>query len=189
MPIPGSPVTKTTRPVAQSRRVPRLGERGQCLSALEELHGSTINRFGRQLSSLRRRARTVYRRRVIRFLVRTAVALASNAVGLLVAGALLDGFEIHAGGFLLAVVIFTVTMALLMPFLAVQLRRMGSGALGGVALIASLASLILTVVISDGLSIDGVGTWLAGAVIVWAASVLAFFILPYLGLKKYLEER
>jgi uncharacterized membrane protein YvlD (DUF360 family) len=126
---------------------------------------------------------------VIRLVIRTVIALAGSAVGLLVAAALLDGMKVEAGGFILAVVIFTVAVAVLQPFLAVQLRRMGSGALGGVALIATLAGLIITDLISDGFSINGVGTWIAATVIVWIASLLAVFILPYLGLKKYLEER
>ena len=126
---------------------------------------------------------------MIRLIVRTAIALAGSAVGLLVAGALLDDFHINAGGFLLAVVIFTITVALLQPFLAVQLRRMGPRALGGVALIATLVGLIVTDLLSDGFSIDGVATWIAATVIVWLASLIAVFILPFLGLKKYLEER
>ena len=56
-------------------------------------------------------------------------------------------------------------------------------------MIATLVSLIITDLISDGFSIDGIGSWLAATVIVWAASLLAAFILPFLGLKKYLEER
>jgi putative membrane protein len=127
---------------------------------------------------------------VIRLLVRTGIALAANAVGLLVAAAVLDGFRVDASGFILAVVIFTVVFALLQPFLVVQIRRWGSGAaLGGVALIATLASLIVTDLISDGFSIDGVWDWIAGTVIVWIASLFAAFILPFLGLKKYLEAR
>ncbi len=126
---------------------------------------------------------------MIRFIVRTAITLAGSAVGLLVAGALLDGVDIDAGSFILAVVIFTISVALLTPFLANQLRRSNSSALGGVALIATLAGLIITDLLSDGFSIDGVGTWLAAMVIVWVASLAAVFILPYLGLKKYLEER
>jgi uncharacterized membrane protein YvlD (DUF360 family) len=115
--------------------------------------------------------------------------LVANAVGLIVASLVLDGFAIDVTSFLVAVVIFTVVLALLQPFLAVQLRRARTGALAGVALIATLLSLIITDLISDGFSINGVGAWLAAAVIVWAASLLAAFILPYLGLKKYLETR
>jgi len=115
--------------------------------------------------------------------------LVANAAGLIVASIVLDGVAIDVTSFVIAVVIFTAVLALMQPFLAVQLRRGGSAALGGVSLIATLVALIITDLISDGFSINGVGTWLAAAVIVWAASLLAAFILPYLGLKKYLETR
>ena len=126
---------------------------------------------------------------MIRLIVRTAIALAGNAVGLIVAASLLDKMDVDATGFILAVVIFTVVLAIAQPFLAAQLRRLGSSALGGVALIATLVSLIVTDLLSDGFSISGVGTWIAATVIVWVVSLLAVFILPYLGLKKYLQEQ
>jgi uncharacterized membrane protein YvlD (DUF360 family) len=130
---------------------------------------------------------SVYGRAVIRLLVRLLIMLAANAVGLIVASVVLSGMDIDVTSFIVAVAIFTVCVALLTPFLAAQLRRRSSSALGGVALIATLVSLIITDLVSDGFSIDGLATWLAAAVIVWAASLLAAFILPYLGLKKYLE--
>jgi uncharacterized membrane protein YvlD (DUF360 family) len=128
---------------------------------------------------------------MIRLVVRTGIMLAANAVGLIVAAAVLDGFHLDAGGFVLAVVIFTVALALMTPFLASVLRRNRSSAsaLGGVAQIATLAALIITAIVSDGLSIDGIGDWIAATVIVWLASLLAAFVLPFLGLKKYLEAR
>ena len=125
---------------------------------------------------------------MIRFIVRTAIVLVANAVGLLVAAAILEGVRLDVAGFVVAVVVFTVAYALMQPFLASQLRRRGSSALGGVSLIASLVGLIVTDLVSDGLSIDGIGAWLGAAVIVWAGALLAAFILPFLGLKKYLEE-
>jgi uncharacterized membrane protein YvlD (DUF360 family) len=126
---------------------------------------------------------------MIRLLVRLLVVVAANAVGLLVAAALLDGMELDAGGFVLALVIFTVIFALMTPFLASQLRRRNSAAIGGVSLIATFVALLVTDLLSDGLSIEGVGTWIAATVIVWLASLLAAFILPFLGLKKFMEER
>jgi hypothetical protein len=74
------------------------------------------------------------------------------------------------------------------PFLVSQLRRRASSALGGVALIATFVSLLITDLVSDGLNIEGVGTWIAATVIVWLAALIAAFILPFLGLKKYLED-
>jgi len=126
---------------------------------------------------------------VVRFLVRTGVLLLANAIGLLVAALVLDKMTVSASSFLIDVVIYTVIVALMTPFLANQLRRRQSSALGGVALIAALVSLILTDLLSDGFTISGIGTWIAATVIVWAASLLAAFLLPYLGLKKYLEDR
>jgi uncharacterized membrane protein YvlD (DUF360 family) len=126
---------------------------------------------------------------VIRLIVRTLIALAANAVGLIVASIVLDGFEINVASFIVAVVIFTVVFAVLTPFLAVQLRRLGNGAIGATALIATLVSLIVTDLLSDGFTISGVGTWIGAAVIVWLAALIATFVLPFLGLKKYLDER
>ena len=126
---------------------------------------------------------------MIRLLVRTAVAVAANAVGLLVAAALLDGVHLDGVAFLVAVVIFTVAFALLQPFFLEQFRRLRAAAFVAAALLATLISLIVTDLLSDGLNINGVGTWIAATVIVWLAAVLAAFILPFLGLRKYMEER
>jgi hypothetical protein len=128
---------------------------------------------------------------VIRLVVRTVIVLVGNAVGLIVASLVLDDFEINATGFILSLLIFTVTVALMTPFLSsvMQRNRSTSAALGGVALISTFVALVITDLLSDGLDISGIGTWIAATVIVWLGSLLAVFILPYLGLKKYLEER
>lgn len=126
---------------------------------------------------------------MIRLLVRTAIAVAANAVGLIVAAAVLDDFTLNAASFIVAVVIFTIVFAVLTPFLAVQLRRLGNGAIGATALIATLVALVVTDLLSDGFSISGIGTWIAAAIIVWLAALVAAFVLPFLGLKKYLDER
>jgi uncharacterized membrane protein YvlD (DUF360 family) len=126
---------------------------------------------------------------VIRLLVRVAVAVAANAIGLLVAAALLDGVHLNGAGFFVAVVIFTVVFALMHPFLLVQMRRGRGLAFVGAALLATLIALIVADLLSDGLTIEGVGTWIAATVIIWLAALLAAFILPFFGLRKYMEER
>src|SRR5256885_1947958 len=115
--------------------------------------------------------------------------LVANAVGLIVAASILDGMSLNWEGLLWATLIYTLAFALMQPFLVVQARRRATPLLGGVALIASLIALIVANVVSDGLDITGVGTWVAAAVIVWIASLLAAFILPFLGLKKYLQDK
>jgi uncharacterized membrane protein YvlD (DUF360 family) len=126
---------------------------------------------------------------VIRFLVRTLIALVANAIGLIVAAIVLDDVELDATSFVVAVVIFTAVFVLLQPFLAVNLRRMGPGMLGAVSLLATLVSLIVTDLLTDGLSISGVLTWILAALIVWLVALVATLLLPFLGLKKFLDER
>jgi hypothetical protein len=126
---------------------------------------------------------------MIRLLVRTVVALASTAVGLIVAALLIDDFNLSVTGFVVAVVVFTIAFALMQPFLVVQLRRAPAAVLGGVSLIATLVSLVLTVLLTDGLSIDSASAWILGTLVVWLAALLAGVILPLLGLKKYMGER
>jgi len=122
---------------------------------------------------------------VIRLLVRTLIALVANAVGLIVAAAVLSGMHMSIGSFFLDIIIFTVVAALLQPFVAAQFRRLALIA----ALIAIFVALVVTDLVSDGLTIDGVSTWIAATVIVWLAALLAAFILPFLGLKRFLENR
>ena len=48
----------------------------------------------------------------------------------------------------------------------------------------------MAVLLTDGLSISGVDDWILAALIVWLAALVAVaLLLPFLGLKKYLEER
>jgi uncharacterized membrane protein YvlD (DUF360 family) len=122
---------------------------------------------------------------VIRLIFRTVIALLANAVGLLVAAAVLSGMHMSVGSFFLDLIIFTVITALLQPFVAAQFRRLAIFA----ALIATFVALVITDIISDGLTINGLRTWVAATVIVWLAALLAAFILPFLGLKKFIENR
>ena len=128
---------------------------------------------------------------MIRLLVRTLIVLLGNAVGLIVASLVFSGFNIDATGFIWALVIFTVAFAVLTPFIVSVLRRNDSSgkAMGGVALISTFVALVITDVFSSGLSISGIGTWIGATLVVWLASLIAVFILPFLGLKKYLEDR
>lgn len=126
---------------------------------------------------------------MIRLLVRIALAAAANAIGLIVAAALLDGVHLNGAAFFVAVAIFTVVFALLHPFLLMQMRRRRGLAFVGAAVLATLIALIAADLLSDGLTIEGAGTWIAATVIVWLAALLAAFILPFLGLRKFMEER
>ncbi|MGB0102041.1 MAG: phage holin family protein [Nocardioides sp.] len=126
---------------------------------------------------------------MIRMIVGFIIQLAANALGLIVAAVALPDMEITGAAFVVAVVIFTVVYALAQPFLTQLAMTKASALRGGVALIATLAGLIITSLVSDGLSISGATTWVAATVIVWIVSLLGTWILPIIFVKKKVEEK
>jgi uncharacterized membrane protein len=125
---------------------------------------------------------------VVRAIVRTGLLLAVNAVALIVASIFLKGFGINVTGFLVALLIFTACVALLTPFFVSRLERRRGLAVMGLTLVATLLSLIITDILSDGFDISGMA-WLWTTLIVWGASALAPVILPFFGLRRYYEKR
>jgi MFS family permease len=122
--------------------------------------------------------------RVIRIVLRIVVFLASSAIGLLVASLLIPGVSVSISGFVTAVVIFAVAQAILAPFFLKMASRYASAFLGGIGLVSTLAALILASVLTDGLVIRGIGSWVAATVLVWLVTALATLVLPALVLKK-----
>ena len=121
---------------------------------------------------------------MIRFLLRIAVFLGSSAIGLLVASLIVPGVTLRPLGFITAVVIFTVAQAILSPFFLKMASRYASAFLGGIGLVSTLAALILASLFSSGISIRGIGSWIAATVIVWLVTAIATLVLPALVLKK-----
>ena len=120
---------------------------------------------------------------MIRFLLRVAVFLGSSAIGLLVAAWLIPGVSVSPFGFITAVVIFTVAQAILSPFFLKMASRYASAFLGGIGLVSTVAALILASLLSNGLSIRGIGSWIAVTVVVWLVTALATLVLPALVLR------
>lgn len=121
---------------------------------------------------------------MIRFLLRIAVFLGSSAIGLLVASLIVPGVTLRPLGFLTAVVLFTVAQAILSPFFLKMASRYASAFLGGIGLVSTLAALILASLFSSGISIRGIGSWIAATVLVWLVTAIATLVLPALVLKK-----
>jgi Na+/melibiose symporter-like transporter len=126
--------------------------------------------------------------RMIRFLVSIVVNLIASAIGFIVAAVVLDDFRLNGGGFIVAVVVFTVAMALFQPFFLKMALSKARALSGGTALVSTLAALIVADVVSDGVSISGAATWIAAAVIVWIAGLLAVWLVPLLLVKMGIES-
>ena len=121
---------------------------------------------------------------MIRFLLRIAIFLGSSAIGLLVAAWLVPGVSVSAWGFVTAVVIFAVAQAILSPFFLKMASRYASAFLGGIGLVSTLVALILASVLTHGLSIRGIGSWIAATVVVWLVTAVATVVMPVLFVKK-----
>ena len=125
---------------------------------------------------------------MIRLAARAVISLLSNAVGLLVAAQLLDDMSLSVAGFVTASLIFTVVAVVSEPLIRQIALKNVPAILGSSALIATLASLILTSVLTDGLRISGLTTWVLATVVVWAAALAANLLLPLVIFKRVLAE-
>ncbi len=126
---------------------------------------------------------------MIRLLLRTALALIGNALGLWIASLVLDDMSISGAAFVLAVVIFTVLTAVLQPLITKIAMQNAPALQGSSALVTTLVALVITDLVSDGLSISGAVTWVLATIIVWLITMLASVLLPMFLFKEILEDR
>jgi Mycobacterial 4 TMS phage holin, superfamily IV len=121
---------------------------------------------------------------MVRLLLRAAVFLGSSAIGLLVAAWLIPRVSVSVSGFITAVLVYSVAQAILAPFIFKMASRYASAFLGGIGLVSTLIALILASVLTHGLTIRGLGSWVAATVLVWVVTALATLLLPVLVIRK-----
>jgi putative membrane protein len=126
---------------------------------------------------------------MVRMLISLAIQLAANAIGLIVAAAVLDGMSIDGAAFVIALLIFTAVEVIAAPLIREMAIRHANALMGGTALVTTFVGLLITDLVSDGLNIDGVWTWILAMLIVWLASLLAALFLPMIFLKQAAERR
>ena len=126
---------------------------------------------------------------MVRFLASTALTLLGNAAGLIIAALLLPDFHIQPLGFVVSVLFFTAVEVLLSPFIFKMSLRYVPALRGGIALVTTFVGLVLTALFTNGLSIDGVTTWVIAPLIIWVSAVLAGVVLPMFMFKKILENQ
>ena len=83
-------------------------------------------------------------------------------------------------GFIVAVVVFAVTQAILSLSILKLPHRYASLLLGGTGLALTIVALILASVLTHGLTIDGMASWLATTVVVWLVTTIWAITLPEL---------
>jgi uncharacterized membrane protein YvlD (DUF360 family) len=113
----------------------------------------------------------------VRLPLKIAVVAGANAIALLVAALLFDKFEINVGPFLVAVAIFSAAELIVEPVVTSAIRERANGVLFLAGLVTTFVVLLVTDLLSDGVQIEGVGTWIMATVIVWLVGSFALFVL------------
>jgi putative membrane protein len=124
---------------------------------------------------------------MVRLLVSALFAVIASAIGLIVADALLDDMSLTASGFVIAVLIFSVVLLLIEPFIQKVALTKATALRGSTALVATFVALVVTAIASDSLNIDGATTWLLATIIVWGVGLLAAVVLPLVLFKNIMQ--
>jgi hypothetical protein len=111
-------------------------------------------------------------------LLRAVVLLGSWAIGLLLAAWVVPGVSLSASGFIVAVVVFSVAQAILSLLILKLPHEYAALLLGGTGLALTLVALILASVLTDGLTIHGIASWLATTVLGWLVTTVGAISLP-----------
>lgn len=123
-----------------------------------------------------------------RTLIRVGLALAGNAIGLIIAAIVLPDMSLSGAAFFVAVVIFTVLTAVIEPLVSKIAADRSSLLETASALVSTFVALVITVLVSDGLKIDGVLPWVLATVIIWLATMLVGVVLAKIFLKEVVKK-
>jgi hypothetical protein len=115
-----------------------------------------------------------------RILLRAFVLLASWAIGLLVAAWIVPRVWLSLPGYIVAVLAFAVTQVILSLSILKLPYRYASLLLGGTGLALTIVALILASVLTHGVTIEGMASWLATTVVVWLVTTIGAITLPEL---------
>ena len=113
-----------------------------------------------------------------RKILSVAALLIGNAVGLLLATLLLQGFSIAPLSLIIVVVVFTLVQVIADPLITRISEKNLPALKGGVALAVTFVGLLITDLIASGLTIGGVANLLAATLLVWLGAVVAGILIP-----------
>ncbi|NDW46172.1 hypothetical protein G0P99_14485 [Ruegeria sp. PrR005] len=118
-----------------------------------------------------------------------AAILAGNAIGLLLAALLLDGFSIAPLSFIFVVAIFSLIQVVAGPLINKLSEKNLPALQGGVALVVIFVGLLVTEMLTSGLVIGGVTNLLLATLLVWIGALIAGIVLPIYVFKELRENK
>lgn len=112
--------------------------------------------------------------------LRAVVLLGSWAIGLLVAVWVVPRVSVSVSAFVVAVVVFSVAQTILSMLILKLPHGYASVFLGGTGLVLTVVALVLASVLTDGLIIRSVESWVATTVVIWLVTTLGAILVPEL---------
>ena len=125
---------------------------------------------------------------MVKFLYSVLAYLVANAVGLMLANLLLEGFSIGAMAFVVAVLIFSVVQGVTGPLLTKISMKNFPQLMGGISLVTIFVGLWITTLLVSDMQIGGLANWLAATLLVWLGSLIAGVLLPIYVFKSLREK-
>ena len=124
---------------------------------------------------------------MIRMLIRGGIFFGLAVVGLLLAG-LVPGVRLQLGGFLVAVLVFTLAQSLITPLAMRLSRQAGQALIGGMGLISTGLALVVASLFEGGITFEGAGAWLGATLVVWLVTAIGGWLLPLWLLKDKVSQ-
>ncbi len=115
---------------------------------------------------------------MIRLALSILATIIANAVGLLLATALLPGFTIDAISFVVVLLVFTGVMILTGPLITKIAVTSVPQIRGSISLVSVFFGLKVTEWLMPGFDMGGLSNWLAATLLVWLGSLIAEILLP-----------
>lgn len=104
--------------------------------------------------------------------------LAGNALGLLLAALLLPEFAIKPISFIVVVIVFTLVQWIAEPLILKLGEKRAPAIKGGIALIVTFVGLLVTDLVTNGLTVGGISNLLAATLLVWLGALIGSIVLP-----------
>ena len=115
--------------------------------------------------------------------------LVGNAIGLLFAAILLPEFAIRPISFIVVVIVFTLVQWIAEPLILKLCEKRAPAIKGGIALIVTFVGLLVTDLITNGLTVGGIANLLAATLLVWLGALVASVVLPIYVFKELREPK
>ena len=126
---------------------------------------------------------------MIALILRFILSLFANAIGLIAAALIVPGFSINGLAFVTAVLIFSIATTILGPFITKVALTSASFLMGGTALVTTFVGLLLAYLLTDGITVEGLTTWIFATLVIWIFAIIGNIVLPLFLFKKWLGNK